>query len=168
MLDDNDDFFADLAAQQGEADVVVVLVTVADDEAAGPFVHGEGDHQLGFRPGLEAVAEVLAGGDDFIDDLAELVDLDGEHPAVFAFVTLFLDGLAEKLVELGDAVAQEILETDDHRGLQAHASGLVNHIHDTDAAAVGEGLDVDETAVVHSEVAGTPAFKAIKFFGLGG
>jgi hypothetical protein len=82
LLDDDDDLLAELAAEEGEADVVVVLVAVADDEPLGALVHGERDHQLGLGAGLEAVVVVLAGGDDLVDDLAELVDLDGEDAAV--------------------------------------------------------------------------------------
>jgi hypothetical protein len=59
------------------------------------LVHREGDHQLGLGAGLQAVVVVLAGGDDLIDHLAQLVDLDGKDPAVVALVAFLLDGLAE-------------------------------------------------------------------------
>ena len=84
-----------------------------------------------------------------VDDLAQLVDLDREDAAVLALVALVLDGAVEALVELDDAVAEEVLEPDHHRGLQAHAEGLVDHVEHPDAAAVGAGLDIHEPAVVH-------------------
>src|SRR5581483_7603159 len=59
LLDDEDDLFAELAADEGEADVVEVLVAVANDEALGALMHGEGDHELGLGAGLEAVIVVL-------------------------------------------------------------------------------------------------------------
>ncbi len=157
LLDDKDDFFAEFAAEEHEADVIVILVAVADDQALVALVHGEGDHQLGLGAGLEAVVEILARGDDLIDNLAELVDLDREHAAVFTPVAFLLDGLAEHFVELHDAMAQQVLEPDDHRRLQAHAEGLVDDIEHADAAAVGARLHADAALGIHGVVAGTPA-----------
>jgi len=168
LLDDDDDLLAQLATEEGEPHVVVVLVAVADDEALGALVHGQGDHQLGLGAGLEAVVEVLAGGDDLVDDLAELVDLDGEDTAVFALVALFLDRLGEGLVDLGDPVAERVLEADDQRGLEAHAFGLVNHVHQADVPIVGEGLDLHKSLGIHREVIGAPALKTVVFLGLRG
>ncbi len=48
LLDDDNDLFAQFAPEQGQPHVIVVLVPVADDQALRAFVHGEGDHQLGF------------------------------------------------------------------------------------------------------------------------
>jgi hypothetical protein len=144
----------------------VVLVAVADDKAVFAFMHRQGDHQFGLGAGLEAVAKFLSGGDDLIDDLAQLVDLDGEYAAVGTLVVLLLDGLVEELVELGNAVAQEILEADDERGFQAHADGLVDDVHDANLAAVGERLDVYETIGAGAKMAGAPAFETVEFFGL--
>ncbi len=98
LLDDNDHFFPQLAAEQREADIVVVFVAVADDEALVALVHRERDHQLGLGAGLEAVIVILAGGENLIDDLAQLVDLDGKDAAVGALVTLLLDGADKNLV----------------------------------------------------------------------
>jgi hypothetical protein len=143
LFDHDDDLLAQLAAEEGEADVIVILVAVADDQALRALVHREGDHELRLGAGLKAVGVVLAGGDDLVDDLAQLVDLDGEDAAVGAGVALLLDGLPEHLVELGDAVAEQVLEADDHRGLEAHLQGLVHDIKHADAAAVGQWLDID-------------------------
>jgi len=76
----------------------VVLVAVADDQAAAAGVHRQRDHELGLGARLQAVAVVLAGLDDLVDDLAQLVHLDREHPPVLALVALLLDGLPEHLV----------------------------------------------------------------------
>jgi hypothetical protein len=168
LLDDDDDLLAQLAAEEGEPDVVVVLVAVADDEALGALVHGQGDHQLGLGAGLEAVVEVLAGGDDLVHDLAELVDLDGEDAAVFALVALFLDGLGEGLVDLGDAVAEGVLQADDEGGLEAHAFGLLDHVHEPDVTVIGQRLHLHEPPGIHGEVVGAPALETIVFFGLRG
>ena len=168
LLDDDDDLLAELAAEEREADVVVVFVAVADDEPLRTLVHRERDHQLGLGPGLQPVVVVLAGGDDLIDDLAELVDLDGEHAAVLALVALVLDRLGEDLVDLHDALAEEILKADDDLRLEAHAGRLVDDIHDPDRAAVGQRLDLDEAVGIDREVIRAPALETVMFFGLCG
>ena len=44
LLDYDDDLFAQLAAEEGEPHVIVVLVTIANDQALGVLMHGQGDH----------------------------------------------------------------------------------------------------------------------------
>jgi hypothetical protein len=168
LLDHDDDLFAQLAAEERDADEIVVLVAVANDERVGALVHGHGDHELGFGAGLEAVVEALGRGDDLLDHFAELVDLDGEHAAVAALVALVLDRLVEDAVELFDAVAEQVLETDDERGLQAHGNGLVHDIHDADGATVGKRLHGHAAVLGDAEVARAPALEAVKLLGLGG
>jgi len=41
--------------------------------------------------------------------------------------------------------------------LQAHAERLVHHVHDANAAPVGERLHLNESLVVDGEMAGTPS-----------
>ena len=155
----------DSLAEEGEADVVVVLVAVADDERLGVLVEGEGDHELGLGAGFEAEVVVLAGVEDLLDDLAELVDLDGEDAAVFTLVGLLGDGLAEGFVEVDDAVAEQVLEADDHGGLQAHAERLFHDVHDADGTAVAQRLDGDLAIGIDLVMAGTPAFEAVEILG---
>ena len=133
-----------------------------------PLVHRQRDHQLRLRPGFEPVVVVLARGDDLVDDLAQLVDLDREDPAVRALVALLPDRLAENLVQLDDPVAEQVLEADHHRGLQAHAERLVDHVEHPDAAAVGQRLDVDEPLGIDRKMPGAPALKTVVFLGFGG
>ena len=167
LFDDDDDLLAEFTAQEREADVVVVLVAVADDQSLRTLVHGEGDHQLGLRTGLEAIIEVLAGGHDFVDHLAKLVNLDREDAAVVALVALILDRLGEQLVQLDDAMPEEVLEPDDHRGLEPHANSLMNDVEHPDPPAVDQGLDVHKPFVVDRDMSGTPAFETVVFFGFG-
>ncbi len=63
-------------------------------------------------------------------------------------------------------MAQQILEADDHGRLKTHAERLVHHIHDADAASVGERLHLHESLIVDGEMAGTPAFESEVFLGL--
>jgi hypothetical protein len=165
LLDDEDHALAELAADERQADVVVVLVAVADDHAARARVHRQGDHELGLGAGLQAVVVVLAGLHDLVDHLPQLVHLDREHPPVLALVALLLDGLDEDLVQLDHPVAQEVLEADHQRGLEPHPEGLVDHVEDAYAAPVGQGLDVDEALRVDGEVAGAPALEPVELLG---
>jgi hypothetical protein len=102
-----------------------------------------------------------------VHHLPQLVHLDGEDAPVFALVALLADRLAEELVELDHPVTQEVLETDHHRGLEAHALGLVDHVQQPDPAPVGQRLDVDEALIVHRKMAGTPALEAVVLLRLG-
>jgi len=165
LLHDDDDPLAELAAEERQADVVVVLVAVADDEARRALVHRERDHELGLGARLEPVVVGPAGADDLVNDLAQLVHLDREDAAVLALVALVLDRLAEHLVELDDPVAEQVLEADDHGRLQSHPQGLGDDVQDADPAPVGEGLDVHKPLRVNREVAGAPALEPVVLLG---
>ena len=104
-----------LLPEQRDADEGAVLVAVADDQGLGVRVHGERREQLGLAAGLEAEMICLAGIDDLLDDLAQLVHLDREDAAIMALVADLVDRAAERLVDRLDAVAQQILEADDER-----------------------------------------------------
>jgi hypothetical protein len=62
---------------------------------------------------------------------------------------------------------EKILETDYQRSFESHADSLINDVEDADAAAIGEGLDVNEAGVVNRDVAGAPPLETVVFFGLG-
>jgi len=54
-------------------------------------------------------------------------------------------------------MAQQILEADDHGRLKTHAERLVHHIHDADAASVGERLHLHDPSLSTEKWPGTPA-----------
>src|SRR6185312_6378662 len=89
LLDDHDNFFAELRADQRHFDEAGILVAVANDEAAHLALHGEAGEQLRFAADFEAEIERLAGIKNFLHHFAELVDLDGKHAAVFALEVKF-------------------------------------------------------------------------------
>ena len=111
---------------------------------------------------------VLARRDDLVDHFAELVYLDRKDSAVLALVALLLDRLAESLIQLDDAVPEQILEADDEGRLQAHAQRFLDHIDHPDAAVVGLGLHVDEALLVHREMPRAPALKTVVLLGFRG
>ena len=62
---------------------------------------GHDGQQLGLGAGFEAEAVGLAEVEDFLDDVALLVDLDRVDAAVVAFVIVLADGVVEGLVDAG-------------------------------------------------------------------
>ena len=157
-----------LLGVEGEVDELLVLVAVADDVGLGVVHVSQRGDQLGLGAGLETVVVLLAELRDLLDDLALLVDLDRIDAAVFALVALFLDGLGEGLVDLGDAMAEGVLQADDEGGLEAHAFGLLDHVHEPDVTVIGQRLHLHEPPGIHGEVVGAPALETIVFFGLRG
>ncbi len=82
LLRDDDHFLAELAADQRGADVVPVLVAVADDQRLGILMDGETGEDLRLRAHFDSVVERPARVEDLLDDFAKLVDLQREHAAI--------------------------------------------------------------------------------------
>src|SRR5208337_797869 len=78
LLDNHDDFLAQLRTQERHADETGVLVTVANDEASELTLESEAGEQFRFAAHLQPEVERLAGIEDFFHDFAELIDFDGE------------------------------------------------------------------------------------------
>ena len=116
LLHDEEDALAHLLGEQGELDVALVLVAVADDERVAVGVHGYHRMQLRLRACLQSEVELLAVADDFFHYGAHLVDLDGVDDEVLRLVSVFLGGNLEAAGSLLDAVVQDVREADQHRG----------------------------------------------------
>ena len=97
-------------------------------------MHGERGEQFGFAAGLEAEMEFRAGIDHFLDDFAELVDLDRENAAVDVFVSRFGDRFGEGAVDGLHAVAEQILEAQGERKGEAAFARFVHEFHHVDLA----------------------------------
>ena len=169
LLDDHDDLLAQLGAQQRHADEIGVLVAVADDQAAQLALQRQAGEQLRLAAHFEAEIERLAGIEDFLDHLAELVDLDGKHAAVFALVIELGDGAAEGQVDGLDAVAQDVLEPDQHRELQPARLGLLDDVGQVHRrAGVPQRLGDDVPGFVDVEVLRAPAMNVVQVSGVPG
>ena len=162
---DEDDCFAELAAEEGVLNEARVLVAVADDKALGVRVHGESGEKLGLAAGLDAEVPGLAGVEDFFHDFAELVHLDGKHATVWRAVAGLGDRRGEGGVDRLHAVAQEVVETHDERKCQLAASRLGDDIHEIDRLAVALGINADMTGLVDAEVVTAPAVDIVEFAG---
>ena len=155
LLDDDEGFQAQLAADQGQADELTVLVAIADDQAAraGQAQHG---HQLGLGAGLEAKAFTTGRG-QLAGDAAVLVHLDRVHGGVAALVVEFLHRAAEGGLQLAQAVAQDVGEPQQQRQLQAGVGGLGHDLGQGQLGAAGAARAHDHAALaVHVEVALAP------------
>ncbi len=168
LFDDDDGLLAEAAAHQGELDVFFVLVAVADQEGLAVLEQGKGDDELGLRAGFEAEIIFFAGVEDLLDHFAELVDLDREDAAVAAIVVFFLDGVTEGFVDLRHAIAEQVLDADRERGLQAGGFDFLDDVRDADLAVVTFRVHAEVTLRVHGEVVTSPSFEAVVFFGVFG
>src|SRR3989441_1129509 len=99
LLNDHDDFLAQLDPHQRHADEDGVFVTVADDEAVRIGLEREAREQFRLAADFQTEPVGFAGVENFFNDFAQLIDLDGKHAAVFALVVEFGDGTAERFVD---------------------------------------------------------------------
>src|SRR6266699_1014549 len=73
FLHHHDDFFAQLGAQQRDANEAGIFVAVANDQAAQLALQRQAREQFGLAADLQSEVERLAGIQDFFDDFPELV-----------------------------------------------------------------------------------------------
>ena len=134
LLDDGDDVAPDLLGQHRHLDELGVLEAVADDRdvVGGQRRHR---HQLGLAAGLDAEVVGAAELQHFLDDLALLVHLDRVHARVLAGVLVLLDRALEGVVDVAQAMLQDVGE--------AHQDGQRDAAH---LQAIHQLLEVDRTA----------------------
>ena len=100
---------------------------------------------------------------DFLHDFAELVDLDGEDAAVDILVARFGDRGGEGAVDGFDAIAEEILEAEDHRESEAAFASGGDHLGDIDTGVgVSGGLDLDIAVGIDRKIIGAPAVDIVE------
>ena len=147
----------ELLADQGEADVLAVLVAVAHHHAAVLARQRQHRQQLGLGAGLEPDAAVVAR-EDFLDHAFLLVDLDRVNRGVMAAITVSLHRAVEGAAQGFDAVAQDVGEAHQHRQRQARGLDLAGKLEHIDAGMFGAGVrTADEVALaVDVEVAAAP------------
>ena len=140
-----------------------VLVAVADDQAADLVLQRQAGEQLRLAADFQAEIERLAGIEDFLHHLAQLVHLDREHAAILALVIELGDGVAEGQVDGLDAVAQDVLESDQQRELQPARLGLLDHIGQVHRrAGILQRLGHDVPGFVDVKVLRAPAMDVVQ------
>ena len=137
-----------LVARIDRLEIAVVLEAVADDEPLRRIRrHGHDRQQLGLAADFEAEAERLAVAVHLFDHQALLVHLDGEHRGVAILVVVLGDRLRERVVQMLEAVREDVGEAhDDRRGEVA----LLESLHDVEQVDLARRVHVR----AHHEVAG--------------
>ena len=151
-----------LARQQRHPDEGLVLVAVAGDQGFRVQVHAQGDHQLRLGAGFQAVAVLVAGFADLVDDLLHLVALDRVDALVAAFVFVFHHGLAEGLVQFRDPRREDLRKAQDQRRVDALLAQMLDDLEDVAAQVLVPGrMDFKMALAVHPEEAIAPLFDAV-------
>ena len=163
LLDDHDHLLVQLGAEQRHANEAGVLVTVADDQAAELALQRQAGEQLRLAADLQAEIERLAGIQDFLHHLAQLVHLDREDAAILALVIELGDRVAEGQVDRLHPVAQDVLESNQQRELQPAPLRLLDHIRQVHRrAGIAQRLGHDVPRFVDVEVFGAPAMNVVQ------
>ena len=102
---------AHLQTLQGKVDKLLILVAVTNDVGLGVMHVGEGCKKLRLAARLEPKVILLTEVGDFLDDLLLLVHFHRIHPPIRAQVITLGDRLVECLIEFGDSLRKEIMET---------------------------------------------------------
>ena len=164
ILHHRDDGAAELGGDDHGFQVAVVLEAIADDEALGRVGrHGHHRQQLGLAAHFEPEAEGLPVAIHLFDHQALLVDLDREHRGVAILVVVLGDGLREGVVQMLEAMREDVGEAHhDRRGELALLESL-HHVEQVDfALGVHVGPDHEVPGRVHAEVTLAPGVDLVE------
>ncbi len=156
----------DLLRQHRQLDELGVLESIADDGGVvvGQRRHG---HQLGlrsrFQPELERFSEI----ENFLDDLALLVHLDGIHAHVIAGVFVLGDGGLKRLVDVLQAMPQDVPKPHERRQADAPELQVIDQLLQVDRALrLLRRVNLDVTVLAYRKVPLPPAGNLIHFGGV--
>ncbi len=148
---------------QAEINELLVLVAVADDQAAGLFERRQCNDDLRLAAHFEAVLVARAERGDLFDDLRLLVDLDRVYPAVFALVAERVDGLAEGCVQAMNLRVEDVLDAEQQRHLQVAVERALDDVEQLDLRMQCARGDV--AVLRYAEVVVAPALKTVELPG---
>ena len=123
--------------------------------------------QLGLAAHFEAEAERLAVAIHLFDDQALLVHLDGEHRGVAVLVVVLGDRLRERVVQMFEAVREDVGETHHHRRGEL---ALLQSLHDVEQVDLALGVHVgahhEVAGRIHAEIALAPGVDLVELCGI--
>ena len=162
LLDDRDDPPAHLVGQHRHLDELSVLEPVADDRR---FVGRHRDHgqQLRLGAGLEAEVVGTPEIEHLLDDLTLLVHLDRIDAAVAPLVLVLRDGRLEGRVDVGDALAEDVLEADQDGQPDASELQVIDELLQVNRAlGILRRVHADVAVRADGEVAFSPSIDLIQ------
>jgi len=133
LLDHGDDVAADLLGQHRHLDELGVFEAVADDWRVVVGLRGDRE-QFRLGPRLEPEAVLAAEVEHFFDDLPLLVDLDRVDADVAAVVLVLGDCGTKCVMNVADAVPQDVAEPDQHRKADAAKHQVIRELLQIDRA----------------------------------
>ena len=134
---------------------------------SGGFGQGEHGQQLGLRAGLESEMVRLAEIEDLLDDVPLLIDLDRVDAAIIALVVVFANGRAEGVVDLADAMAEDVRKTQQNRQLDAALLELIDQFLEVDRlAGILVGMNGHVPLGIDPEIILAPVANAVRFQGI--
>ena len=156
LFDHDDGAQAEASGNERAADVVAILVAVADDQAArtGQREHG---HEFGFAAGLEA-HPLPTMADDFLHHGALLVHLDGIDGGIAPAIAVMGDRRIEGAAQGVDPIVQDVGESDQDGQVQARPGHALSQFRQRYAALgrIAQRQRDDMSVRIHVEVALAP------------
>ena len=162
FLDDNENSLAHLLRQQSQLYIVLVLVSVADDERVALTLQRDDGMQLRLRARLESQVELSSVRDYLLHHGLHLVHLYRIDDKVLPFVVIFLCGNIEAVRRFLDSVVQDIGKTQQHRCRHVAQCKLVHHITQVNLRVVLARCDVNITLFVDAKIGRTPSVDVVQ------
>src|SRR5690606_8590865 len=123
---------AELDGGQAQVDEFLILVAIADDQAAGLLEVGERDHHFRLAADFEAVFVARTKGGDLLDHLRLLVHLDRVDALVVALVAEVVDGGTKGCVQAVDLRVEDVFDTQQHGHLEITFQHAFDDVHELD------------------------------------
>ena len=164
LLDDEENALSHLLCEQRQLNEVLIFVAVADNDGVGVHVGGQHGVQFGLGTALKTEVVLLAVGDDFLNNGAHLIDLDGIDDEVLAAVVVFLLGTLKAIGGFLNAIVEDVGKTEQNGSGDVAFGQFVDQLAEVDANIVLARTDVGVTAFVDTEIVHAPTFDIIKFF----
>ena len=134
---------------------------------SGAFGQGEHGQQLGLRAGLDPEMVRLAKIEDLLDDVPLLVDLDRINAAIAPLIIVLANGRAEGIVDLADAMAEDVREPQQDRQLNAALLELIDQLLQVDRlAGILVGMNRHVPLGIDPEIILAPVANAVRFQGI--
>jgi hypothetical protein len=119
---------------------------------------GEPSKELGFASDLESKVKRFARIENFLHHLPHLIHFDRKNATVRAFVASGFDGVGKSFIDGADAVAKQIVETDEEGIVQTAFACTGGYFQQIDLSALGVlGANGDVSSRVDSEIATSPS-----------